>query len=83
MAEIEFSVFGNQCLNRRIEDEASLKREVAALESQRNQAAATIDWRSLPLMPGTSSAVSIHRFHTDAVLAIIAIFRWTISSIAT
>ena len=45
MAEIEFSVFGNQCLNRRIEDEASLKREVAALESQRNQAAATIDWR--------------------------------------
>ena len=45
MAEIEFSVFSNQCLNRRIEDEASLKREVAALESQRNQAAATIDWR--------------------------------------
>ncbi len=27
MAEIEFSVFSNQCLNRRIEDEASLKRE--------------------------------------------------------
>ena len=27
------------CLNRRIEDEASLKREIAALETERNQAA--------------------------------------------
>ena len=45
MAEIEFSVFSNQCLNRRIGDEVSLKREIAALETQRNQAAATIDWR--------------------------------------
>ena len=45
MAEIEFSVFSNQCLNRRIEDEVSLKREIAALESERNQAGATIDWR--------------------------------------
>ena len=44
MAEIEFSVFSNQCLNRRIEDEASLKREIAALETERNQAEATIDW---------------------------------------
>ena len=45
MAEIEFSVFSNQCLNRRIEDEGSLKREIAALEAERNQAGATIDWR--------------------------------------
>ena len=45
MAEIEFSVFSNQCLNRRIEDEGSLKREIAALEAERNQAWATIDWR--------------------------------------
>ena len=45
MAEIEFSVFSNQCLNRRIEDEESLKREIAALETERNQAAATINWR--------------------------------------
>ena len=45
MAEIEFSVFSNQCLNRRIEDEETLKREIAALETERNQAAATIDWR--------------------------------------
>ena len=45
MAEIEFSVFSNQCLNRRIEDEEALKREIAALETERNQAAATINWR--------------------------------------
>ena len=45
MAEIEFSVFGKQCLNRRIGDEGTLKREIAALESERNQASATIDWR--------------------------------------
>ncbi len=45
MAEIEFSVFSNQCLNRRIEDEAPLKREIAALQTERNQAAATINWR--------------------------------------
>ena len=45
MAEIEFSVFSNQCLNRRIEDEVSLKCEIAALETERNQAGATIEWR--------------------------------------
>ena len=45
MAEIEFSVFSNQCLNRRIEDEASLKGEIAALQTERNQAAATRNWR--------------------------------------
>ena len=45
MAEIEFSVFSNQCLNRRIQDEETLKREIAALETERNQAGATINWR--------------------------------------
>jgi len=45
MAEIEFSVFSKQCLNRRIGEEGALKREIAALETERNQAAATINWR--------------------------------------
>ncbi len=45
MAEIEFSVFSKQCLDRRIGDEEILKREIAALDAQRNQAQATIDWR--------------------------------------
>ena len=35
MAEIELSVFSNQCLNRRISDELVLKREVSALEHER------------------------------------------------
>ena len=45
MAEIEFSVFSRQCLNRRVGDEALLRHEIAALERERNQAAAIIDWR--------------------------------------
>ena len=45
MAEIEFSVFGKQCLARRIGHEDTLKREIAALETERNQAKATISWR--------------------------------------
>ena len=45
MAEIEFSVFSRQCLARRIGDEDMLKREIAALEAQRNRDHATIDWR--------------------------------------
>ena len=45
LAEIEFSVFSRQCLNRRVGDEALLRREVAALERERNEAAASIDWR--------------------------------------
>ena len=47
LAEIELSVFSRQCLDRRIGDEASLRREVAALERERNEAAAIIDWRFL------------------------------------
>ena len=45
MAEIELSVFSRQCLNRRVGDETLLRREVAALERERNEAAAIIDWR--------------------------------------
>ena len=45
MAEIELSVLSNQCLNRRISDEVVLKREVLALERERNEAVALIDWR--------------------------------------
>ena len=45
MAEIEFSVLGRRVLRRRIADEETLSGEVAALEAERNQAGATIDWR--------------------------------------
>ncbi len=45
IAEIELSVFSRQCLNRRVGDAALLRREVAALERERNEAAAIIDWQ--------------------------------------
>ena len=44
MAEIELSVFSRQCLRRRIGDEETLRREIAALERERNDAKAIIDW---------------------------------------
>jgi hypothetical protein len=45
MAEIELSILQRQCLDRRIPDEDTLKREIAAWEKQRNEEKATIDWR--------------------------------------
>lgn len=45
MAELELSVFGKQCLARRIADGERLERAVAALERERNAAQATISWR--------------------------------------
>jgi len=45
MAEIELSVLGRQCLSRRIPDQQTLQREIAAWEKNRNTKEATIDWR--------------------------------------
>ena len=45
MAEIEFSVLGKQCLDRRIPDADRLRREVAAWQTQRNQSQAKINWQ--------------------------------------
>ena len=45
MAEIELSVLQGQCLNRRIPDQISLKKEVAAWESDRNNQSVVCDWR--------------------------------------
>jgi hypothetical protein len=45
MAEIELSVLQRQCLDRRIPDEDTLKRETATWEAHRNATQATIDWR--------------------------------------
>jgi hypothetical protein len=44
MAEIELSVLMRQCLDRRIPDEETLRREVKAYEDRRNEARAAIDW---------------------------------------
>jgi hypothetical protein len=45
LAEIELSVLGRQCRNRRIADRAMLEREVAAWAAARNTAGATIRWQ--------------------------------------
>ncbi len=45
MAEIDLSVLSRQCLDRRIPDQATLIREVAAWEAERNARQATVHWR--------------------------------------
>jgi hypothetical protein len=45
MAEIELSVVSGQCLDRRLGDRATLEREVAVWQAERNDARATVTWR--------------------------------------
>lgn len=45
MAEIEFSVLSQQCLDRRIPDRNTLRRELNAWEQRRNDTASAMEWR--------------------------------------
>lgn len=45
VAEMELSVLARQCLDRRIPDLETLRREVAAWEQKRNAAVAKVDWQ--------------------------------------
>jgi transposase len=45
MAETELSVMTKQCLDRRIPDVVTLRREIAAWERQRNKARSKINWQ--------------------------------------
>ena len=45
MAEIEFSHLGRQCLDRRIPDQETMRREVEAWVQHRNQNKAKMEWR--------------------------------------
>lgn len=45
MAEIELSVLGRQCLNRRIPDKTALQRETTCWEQVRNDKGSIVDWR--------------------------------------
>ena len=45
MAEIELHALSRQCLDRRLPDQPTVAREVAAWQTPRNAAIATIDWR--------------------------------------
>ena len=45
MAEIELSVLARQCLDRRIESAAVLRREVEAWETDRNERMVEVKWQ--------------------------------------
>jgi hypothetical protein len=45
MAEIELSILSRQCLDRRIPDQKSMKREIRAWQERRNACAKPMDWR--------------------------------------
>ena len=45
MAEIELSILSRQCLDRRIPDQETLRKEVKAWEDQRNNSNSTMEWR--------------------------------------
>ncbi len=45
MAEIEIGVMSRQCLNRRIPDQKTLRREINAWQEQRNKKAVHVNWR--------------------------------------
>lgn len=45
MAEIELSILSRQCLNRRIPDQETLKKQVATWQENRNAIARPMEWR--------------------------------------
>src|SRR6266511_3922227 len=45
IAEIELSVLGRQCLDRRIPDQVDLRAQVAAWNQERNTKGCTVNWR--------------------------------------
>jgi transposase len=45
MAELEFAILSRQCLHRRLPDQTTLRTEIAAWETRRNQSRATAHWR--------------------------------------
>jgi DDE superfamily endonuclease len=45
MAEVEFAVLSTQCLGQRLGDQAIVRRTVAAWETGRNAAKATVNWQ--------------------------------------
>jgi hypothetical protein len=45
MAEVEFAVLADQCLDRRLPDQNRVRREVGVWEAGRNAANATVHWQ--------------------------------------
>jgi len=61
MVEIEFSVLARQCLNRRLPDIATVRREVQAWEEARNAARATVAWR----FTTADARLKLHRLYSQ------------------
>ena len=61
MAEIELSVFSKQALSGRIGDETTLRHQIGALETKRNEAGATIDW----LFRSQDARVKLNRIYPE------------------
>jgi DDE superfamily endonuclease len=59
MAEIELSIVSRQCLDRRIPDDATLRRAITAYEDTRNAAKAAITWR----FTTTDAREKLHRLY--------------------
>ena len=45
LVELELSVLGRQCLDRRIPDRETLEREVAAWDTERNALGGPVNWQ--------------------------------------
>lgn len=59
MVEIEFSILERQCLNRRLPDIESVRREVRAWEAGRTVAKATVEWH----FKTADTREKFHRFY--------------------
>jgi hypothetical protein len=59
MAEIELSVLKGQCLDRRIPDLATMRNQVAAWETDRNNSARKIAWQ----FTTTDARIKLKRFY--------------------
>ena len=68
IAEIELSVLGRQCLDRRVPDPAILGAEVAAWQAGATPAAARSTGASPPPTPASSSSASTHHRRSNGVL---------------
>jgi len=61
MAEIEFAALSKQCLDRRIPDLETLRREVLAWTEQRNQEGKTVNWK----FSQAKARQKLHRHYTN------------------
>lgn len=64
MAEIELSVLARQCLNRRIADKGTLKREISAWQNARNSARSTINWQ----FTTANARIKLRRLYPEILL---------------